>query len=58
MAVQGGMVQVGELHGVAKFVWWPSQLWWWPRVVALCRVVAGSGPRRLALLGNRQCGVG
>jgi hypothetical protein len=36
VAVQRGMVQVGELHGVAKLVCWRSQLWWQPGIVARC----------------------
>ena len=51
---------LGKLKtGVAELSWWRSQLWWRPEVVACLSVVAAcSGLRRLALLGNGQCGVG
>ena len=45
-AVQGGMVQVGELLGVAKLAWWCSQLWWRPGVISRRR--CGRGQRNAA----------
>ena len=59
MAVQRSMVQVGELHGVAKLVWCGVHNFGGNQGLSHCvGVVDGSGTWRLALLSNRQRRVG
>jgi hypothetical protein len=51
--------RVASWMGVAEPTRRRSWLWWRSEVVACLSVVAAcSGPPRLALLGNGQCGVG
>ena len=59
VAWRDGLVQVASLNGVANLVRWRPKSCWWPGGVTWMLVLAAcSGLRRLALLGNCQCGVG
>ena len=68
MVVLSGLVQDGELHGVAKLVWWCSHLWWQSGVISLCRcgcwqrTVAAGVARQLSVRcgtasGDGACGI-
>ena len=55
VVVLSGLVQDGELHGVAKLVWWCSHLWWRSGVISLCR--CGCWQRTMAAGVARQLSV-